>query len=80
MSVEQLAVRAALQTISQASTQSLVSSTRKLCQANVAIAEALLSLIRSSNKIDQVEAQSGRIVSPEHADLAIFHTSVVNVA
>jgi hypothetical protein len=44
MSVEQLAVRAALETISKASTQSLVSSTRELYQANFAIAEALLSL------------------------------------
>jgi hypothetical protein len=75
MSVEQLAVRAALETISQASTQSLVSSTRELCQANVAIAEALLSLSQSSgHDADQVEAQVGGIVSSEHADLANLQT------
>ncbi|KAI2475285.1 hypothetical protein Ptr902_10735 [Pyrenophora tritici-repentis] len=71
MSVEQLAVRAALKTISQASTQSLLSSTHELCQANVAIAEALLSLSRSNgHDTDQVEAQVGGIVSSEHADVA----------
>ncbi|RMZ74107.1 hypothetical protein GMOD_00004950 [Pyrenophora seminiperda CCB06] len=71
MSVEQLAIRAALEIISQASTESLVSSTRELCQANAAIAEALLSLSRSSgHDADQVEAQVGGIVSSEHADLA----------
>jgi hypothetical protein len=75
MLVEQLAVRAALETISQASTQSLVLSTRELCQANVAIAEALLSLSRSSgHNADQVEAQVGGIVSSEHADLANIQT------
>jgi hypothetical protein len=75
MSVEQLAVRAALETISQAPTQSLVSSTPELCQANVAIAEALLSLSRSSGpNADQFEPQVGGIVSSEHADLANIQT------
>jgi len=75
MSVEQLAVRAALETISQASTQSLILSTRELYQANFAIAEALLSLGRSSgHNADQVEAQVGGIVSSEHADLANIQT------
>jgi hypothetical protein len=75
MSVDQLAVRAALETISQASTQSLVSSTRELCQANVAIAEALLSLSGSNgHDADRVEAQVGGIVSSEHADLANTQT------
>ncbi|KAF1936515.1 hypothetical protein EJ02DRAFT_480107 [Clathrospora elynae] len=65
------AVRVALETISRASYNSLVSSTRELCQANAAIAEALLSLSRSSgHDADQVEAQVGGIVSSEHADLA----------
>jgi hypothetical protein len=44
MSVELLAVRAALDTISGASCNSLVSNLRELYQANAAIAEALLSL------------------------------------
>jgi hypothetical protein len=74
MSVEQLAVRAALETIGQASTRSLVSSTRELCLANVAIAEALLSLNLSGGHADQVEAQVGGIVSSEHADLANIQT------
>ncbi|KAF1354401.1 hypothetical protein EJ07DRAFT_133064 [Lizonia empirigonia] len=71
MSVEQLAVKAALETISQASCDSLVSSTRELCHANAAIADALLFLSRSSSHdADPVEAQVGCIVSSEHADLA----------
>jgi hypothetical protein len=74
MSVEQLAVRAALETIGQASTRSLVSSTRELCLANVAIAEALLSLNLSGGLADQVEAQVGGIVSSEDADLANIWT------
>ena len=64
-----LAVRAALETISGASYNSLVSSTRELYQANAAIAEALLSLSRSSDHSDQVEAQVSGIVSSKHADL-----------
>jgi hypothetical protein len=75
MSVEQLAVRAALETISKASTQSLVSSTRELYQANFAIAEALLSLRRGNGyDADRVEGQVGGIVSSEHADLANLQT------
>ncbi|KAG9186454.1 hypothetical protein G6011_09562 [Alternaria panax] len=75
MSVEQLAVRAALEAIGQASIQSLVLSTRELYQANFAIAEALLSLGRSSSyNADQVEAQVGGIMSSEHADLANIQT------
>jgi hypothetical protein len=74
MSVELLAVRAALDTISGASCNSLVSSTRELYQANAAIAEALLSLIRNSDHDDQVEAQVRGIVSSKHADLANVQT------
>ncbi|KAI1663538.1 hypothetical protein L13192_12493 [Pyrenophora tritici-repentis] len=75
MSVEQLAVRAALKTISQASTQSLLSSTHELCQANVAIAEALLSLSRSNgHDTDRVEVEVGGNISSEHADLANLQT------
>ncbi|KAI1667997.1 hypothetical protein L13192_08706 [Pyrenophora tritici-repentis] len=77
MSVEQLAVRAALETISQASTQSLISSTRELCKANAAIAKALLYLSRSSgHNADQVEAQVGGNISSEHADLANLQTQL----
>jgi hypothetical protein len=55
--------------------QPLVSSTRELYEANVAIAEALLSLSRSSDHNgDQVEAQVGGIVSSEHAHLANLQT------
>jgi hypothetical protein len=75
MSVELLAVRAALETISGASCNSLVLSTRELYQANAAIAEALLSLSRSIGyNGDQFEAQVGGIVSSEHADLANLET------
>jgi hypothetical protein len=74
MSVELLAVKAALDTISGASCNSLVSSTRKLYQANAAIAEALLSLSQSSDHDDQVEAQVRAIVSSKHADLANVQT------
>jgi hypothetical protein len=74
MSVELLAVRAALDTISGASCNSLVSSTHELYQANAAIAEALLSLSRSSGHDDQVEAQARGIVSSEHSDLANVQT------
>jgi hypothetical protein len=70
MSVELLTVRAVLDTISGASCHSLVSSTRELYQINAAIAEALLSLSRSSDHDDQVEAQVRGIVSSKHADLA----------
>jgi hypothetical protein len=74
MSVELLAVRSALQTISGASYNSLVSSTHELYPANAAIAEALLSLSRSSGHNDQVEAQVRGIVSSEHSDLANVQT------
>jgi hypothetical protein len=75
MSVELLAVKAALETISGASCNSLVLSTRELYQANAAIAEALLSLSRSTGyNGDQVEAQVRGIVSSEHADLANLQT------
>jgi SepF-like predicted cell division protein (DUF552 family) len=74
MLVELLAVRAALETISGASYNSLVSSTRELYQANAVIAEALLSLSRSSDHNDQVEAQVRGIVSSKHADLANIQT------
>jgi hypothetical protein len=75
MSVELLDVRAALETISGASCHSLLSSTRELCQANVAIAEALLSLSRSSvHGADRVEDEIGDNVSSEHVDLANVQT------
>jgi hypothetical protein len=75
MAVELLAVRAALETISGASCNSLISSTHKLCQANATIAEALLSLSRSSvHNADRVEAEVGGIVNSEHADLANLWT------
>jgi hypothetical protein len=74
MSVELLAVRAALDTISGASCNSLVSSTRELYQANAAIAEALLSLSRSSDHDDQIEAHVRSIMSSKHADLANVQT------
>jgi hypothetical protein len=74
MPVELLAVRAALETISRASCNSLVSSTRELYQANAAIAEALLSLSQSSGQDYQVKAQVEGIVSSEHANLANLQT------
>jgi hypothetical protein len=75
MAVKLLAVRVALETISGASCDSLISSTRGLYQANATIAEALLSLSRSSvHDAYGVEAEIGGIMSSEHADLANLQT------
>jgi hypothetical protein len=73
MAVELLAVRAALETISGASCNSLISSTRELCKANAAIAKALLYLSQSGvSDTDRVEV--GDNISSEHADLANLQT------
>jgi hypothetical protein len=71
IAVELLAVRAALETISGASCNSLLLSTHELCQANATIAEALLFLSQSSvYDSNRCEAEVRGIVSSEHTDLA----------
>ncbi|KAF7569440.1 hypothetical protein A1F94_006715 [Pyrenophora tritici-repentis] len=75
MAVELLAVKAALETISRASCNSLISSTRELCKANAAIAKALLYLSQSGvSDTDRVEVEVGGNISSEHADLANLQT------
>lgn len=75
MAVELLAVKAALETISGASCNSLISSTRELCKANAAIAKALLYLSQSGvYDADRVEVEIGSNISSEHADLANSQT------
>jgi hypothetical protein len=75
MAVELLAVKAALETISGASCNSLISSTRELCKANAAIAKALLYLSQSGvSDTDRVEVEVWGNISSEHADLANLQT------
>jgi hypothetical protein len=71
IAVKLLAIKAALETISGASYNLLISSTRELCKANAAIAKALLYLSQSSvSDTDRVEVEVWSNISSEHADLA----------
>ncbi|EUC27712.1 hypothetical protein COCCADRAFT_51343, partial [Bipolaris zeicola 26-R-13] len=63
-------IRAALQTISQASTESLVTHILELCEANTAIAKAILSLSRNfCEGIGQLETPIEDLATPENTDL-----------
>jgi hypothetical protein len=75
MAVELLAVKAALETISEASCYSLLSSTRELCKANAAIGKALLYLSQSGvYDADRVEVEVRGNIRSEHADLVNLQT------
>lgn len=64
-------IRAALQTISQASTESLEPHILELCEANTAIANAILSLSRNfCEEIGQLETPTKDLATPENTDLA----------
>ncbi|EOA85925.1 uncharacterized protein SETTUDRAFT_39942 [Exserohilum turcica Et28A] len=64
-------IRAALQTISQASTESLVPHIWKLCEANAAIAKAFLSLSRKfCEETGQLETPAKDLATLEDTDLA----------
>lgn len=64
-------IRAALQTISQASTESLVPHIWELCEANAAIAKAISSLSRDfCEEIGQLETPTRDLATPEDTDLA----------
>ncbi|KAJ6280873.1 hypothetical protein J3E71DRAFT_342978 [Bipolaris maydis] len=64
-------IRAALQTISQASTESLVPHIWELCEANAAIAKAISSLSRNfCEEIGQLETPAKDLATPENTDLA----------
>ena len=64
-------IRAALQTISQASIESLVPHILELCEANTAIAEAILSLSRNfCEEIGQLETPAKDLATLQNTDLA----------
>ena len=64
-------IRAALQTISKASTESLVPHIWELCEANAAIAKAISSLSRNfCEEIGQLETPAKDLATPENTDLA----------
>ncbi|KAJ5063744.1 hypothetical protein PSV09DRAFT_2194526 [Bipolaris maydis] len=60
-------IRAALQTISQASIESLVPHILELCEANAAIAKAISSL--SQNFCGQLETPANELATPGNTDL-----------
>ncbi|XP_014550962.1 hypothetical protein COCVIDRAFT_69845, partial [Bipolaris victoriae FI3] len=64
-------IRAALQTISQASTELLAPHILELCEANTAIAKAILSLSGNfCEEIGQLETPTKDLATPENTDLA----------
>jgi hypothetical protein len=67
-------VRAALRTISAASPRSLISHVRELCQANAAIAEALVVISQSSDLIIKVEGEDKRTVISADANVFDLQT------
>jgi hypothetical protein len=75
MAEDLAAVRAALQTISEAPPRPLISHVRELCQANAAIAEALVFISQSSSyHIIEVEAEAERTVVSEDASISDLQT------
>jgi DNA-binding GntR family transcriptional regulator len=75
MSEDLTTLKAALQTVSKARPQSLMLHVRELCQANAAIAEALLSISQSSNyHVVGVETEAERAVVSEDADVSDLRT------
>jgi DNA-binding GntR family transcriptional regulator len=69
------AIRAALQTISEAPPQSLMLHVRELCQANAAIAEALVFISQSSSyHAIRVGAEAGRTAVAEDIGISDFQT------
>jgi hypothetical protein len=68
-------LKAALQTVSKAPPQSLILHVRELCQANAAIAEALVSISQSSSyHAIGVEAEAERAVVSEDAGISDLQT------
>lgn len=66
-----LNIRAALQMISQASTESLIQNIQELSEANAAIAKAILSLSRSfCEEIGQLETPAKNLTTSENTDFA----------